>query len=120
MINTTIDRKQRRKRKIRAQIFGTKEKPRLSIFRSNKYIYAQAFDDEGRKTIASFSSLDLKKAKKFEQGKKTDHAKVIGVEFATILKKKGVTQAVFDRNVYAYKGRVKALAEGLREGGLTI
>lgn len=120
MTKTTIDRTIRRKRRIRAGIVGTKEKPRLSVFRSNKYIYAQVFDDVRRITIASYSSLDMKKAKKYEKSKKTDHAKEIGKGLAAILKKKGIEQAVFDRNVYAYKGRVKALAEGLREGGLRI
>jgi len=115
-------RKKRRKRRIGSKIKGSHDRPRISVFRSNYYIYAQAIDDENRQTIAQYSSLLSKKSKKTTDQKKTktEQAKEVGQVLAGILKKKKITRAVFDRGSYAYKGRVKALAEGLRKGGLKI
>jgi len=120
MRQITRDRNLRRKRRVRAHISGTAEKPRISVFRSNRYIFAQAIDDAGRKTLMQFSSLHLKKAKSYQKGKKTDEAKKVGLELAKKLKGKKITKAVFDRGLYAYLGRVKSLAEGVREGGIKV
>ena len=120
MKQITRDRKLRRKRRIRADIVGAAQKPRISVFRSNRYIFVQAIDDEARKTLVQFSSLHLKKAKNYQKGKKTDEAKKVGLELAKRLKGKKITKAVFDRGLYAYLGRVKSLAEGLREGGIKV
>lgn len=115
----TFDKKLRRKRRISLKIKGTKSRPRISVFRSNKYIYCQAIDDEDKKTIASFSSLVLKKTinKKLS---KTQEAELVGAELAKILKEKKITQGVFDRRNYQFHGRVKALCEALRKGGISI
>lgn len=101
-----------RKRRSRARISSTSECPRLSVFRSNKYTYAQLIDDTAGKTLASVSTLDIKKGKKAEQ------AKEIGQKLAEQAKKLGIKKAVFDRGAYKFHGRVKALADGAREGGL--
>jgi large subunit ribosomal protein L18 len=106
----------RRKFRISKNIFGTKDKPRISVYRSNKFIYAQAIDDQERKTILASSSLKLKEDKL----NKTDAAKLVGKKLAEALIAKGVTRGIFDRGQYTYNGRVKALAEGLREGKLVI
>ncbi len=121
MKNITRDRKTRRIRRVRGGIFGTAEIPRISVYRSNKYIYVQAIDDEKRKTITTYSSFNVR-AKKGEQGKvkKSEEAGVIGKGLAQQLIKKGIKKGVFDRGRYAYLGKVKILAEGLREGGLII
>lgn len=109
-----LDKKLRKKNRTSANIKGKENKPRISVYRSNKYIYAQAIDDEKRITIASFSSLKIGK------GKKTEQARLVGFELGKKLLEKKINQAVFDRGVYSYKGRVKALCEGLREAGLKI
>lgn len=120
----TKNQRLRRKRRISSNIFGTKERPRFSVFRSNKHIYIQAIDDERRITLASFSSLKLKKEKNIIKEKehltKTEEARLVGINFAKILKEKNIITGVFDRGSYSYGGRVKALAEGLREGGIKI
>lgn len=120
MKNITFDRILRKKRKVRSKIEGTALRPRISVNRSNKYIYAQAIDDEKRVTIASFSSLQLIKKNKTQKNSKSNHALLVGKELAALLKSKKVSTAVFDRNQYIYMGRVKKVAEGLREGGLII
>lgn len=101
-----------RKRRSRARISSSSESPRLTVFRSNKYIYAQLIDDEAGKTLASVSTLNIKKGKKAEQ------AKEVGQKLAEQAKKLGIKKAIFDRGAYKFHGRVKALAEGAREGGL--
>lgn len=103
----------RRQKRIRAKIRGTDSMPRLSVFRSNKYIYAQAIDDQNGKTLASASEKEIKEGKT-----KTEKSKVLGVLLASKLKKKKKDSIVFDKGSFRYHGRVKALAEGLREGGL--
>ncbi len=99
----------RRKKRISIQYFGTGERPRVTIFRSNRYIYAQAVDDEKKKTLLTKSA-----------GKKKDSAKRMGIELAEALMKKGIKSVVFDRGSYAYHGRVAAVAEGLREGKIIV
>lgn len=120
MTNINLDRKSRRKRRVSSNIHGTGDRPRISVFRSSRYIYAQAIDDVARKTILSFSNSDLKKNADFKKGKKGDDSKKIGIGLAKKLMEKKILAGVFDRGSYAYNGRVKAIAEGLREGGLKI
>lgn len=115
----TFDKKLRRKRRVSLKIKGTKSRPRISVFRSNKYIYCQVIDDESKKTIASFSSLVLKKTIDSKLSK-TQEAELVGAELAKILKEKKITQGVFDRRNYQFHGRVKALCEALRKGGINI
>lgn len=115
-----ISKKLKIKKRVRSKINGSKDRPRISVFRSNKNIYIQAINDEERKTILTFSSLHLKKDKNQAKVKKTDTAKLVGLKAAELLKTKGVTKVVFDRNYYLYHGRVKAIADGLREGGIII
>lgn len=120
MKNITFGRVARRRTRISSNILGTKECPRISVFRSNRYIYAQAIDDVSRSTVASSSSLGLLKKDEKKGLKKTEIAKQIGIDLAKKLKEKKIEKGIFDRNIYTYLGRVKALAEGLREGGLEI
>jgi large subunit ribosomal protein L18 len=112
MATTKLEARKRRHKKITVKIKGTKNRPRLIVFRSNTNIYAQLIDDESRKTILSASDLKSKK------GVKLENAKKVGLEIAKKALEKKITQCVFDRNGYKYHGRVKALAEGAREGGL--
>ncbi len=107
--------KQRRQLRVRAKIIGTKEKPRLSVFKSNKYIFAQIINDEKGETILGVSEKDLKVK---EKTNKTDKAKLLGIFIAKKVLDKKIKKVVFDRGSYIYHGRVKALAEGAREGGL--
>jgi large subunit ribosomal protein L18 len=113
MKKVNTDRKLRRKRRVSSNIRGDVEKPRVVVFRSNRYIYAQAIDDTARVTLASASS-------KGATGKKGDQAKAAGLKLAEKLKEKKIIKAVFDRSSYTYLGRVKSLCEGLREGGIKI
>ena len=105
----------RRHRRVRAKVHGTAERPRLVVFRSNRGIEAQLVDDDSGRTLASASHLSL--AKSFK-GDKTAQADAVGKELATAAKKAGLAACVFDRGGYLYHGRVKALADGAREGGL--
>jgi large subunit ribosomal protein L18 len=106
--------RERRHKRVRAKVSGTAERPRLVVFRSNRGIEAQLVDDLESKTIAAASWLHLSKAK----GSKTDQAAEVGKLLAQRAKDAGVESAVFDRGGYLYHGRVKALAEAAREGGL--
>lgn len=99
---------------MRAKISGTMERPRLSVFRSHKYIYAQLIDDDKKKTILSSSDQKLKRGKKT----KTEAAKELGKLIAEKALEKKIEKVIFDRGSQRYHGRVKALAEGAREGGL--
>jgi large subunit ribosomal protein L18 len=104
----------RRRRRVRKKIYGTSERPRLSVYRSLKHIYAQAIDDEEGVTLVSASSLRLNGV----EGTKTDVAREVGRLIAKMAKEKGISRVSFDRGCYLYHGRIKALAEGAREGGL--
>ncbi len=106
----------RRHRRVRGKIAGTAERPRLVVFRSNRGIFAQLVDDEGGRTLASASWTGLGDVK----GSKTEQAAEVGKALAAAAKKAGVEACVFDRAGYLYHGRVRALAEGAREGGLTF
>jgi large subunit ribosomal protein L18 len=114
---TTREARLRRHRRVRGKVRGTAERPRLLVFRSNRGIFAQLVDDDAGKTLASSSWLDL--AKTFK-GDKTEQAAEVGKRLAESAKKAGVESAVFDRGGYLYHGRVKALADGAREGGLSF
>jgi large subunit ribosomal protein L18 len=114
---TVRQARQRRHRRVRKRIFGTADRPRLVVFRSNRGIEAQLVDDVEGKTLAAASWLQLKKSFK---GKKTEQAAEVGKLLAQNAKKAEIEEAVFDRGGYLYHGRVKALAEGAREGGLKL
>src|SRR5829696_3599299 len=107
-------RQERRHRRIRGKVAGTDVRPRLAVFRSNKGIFAQLIDDETGRTLAGASWLGLKGFK----GNRIDQAAEVGKAVAAAAKKAGIESVVFDRGGYLYHGRVKALAEGAREGGL--
>jgi len=104
----------RRKRRTSLNMFGKTDRPRVVVFKSNQYIYAQAVDDEKRITLAAHSSLGYQKIKKSEA------ARQVGVELGKKLLEKKITQVIFDRSIYPYLGRVKCLAEGLREAGVKV
>jgi large subunit ribosomal protein L18 len=115
MALTKSERRTRIRHRIRKVVSGTAERPRLSVFRSNKEIYAQLIDDVNGVTLAAASS----KEKDFKtNGNKTDVAGLVGKKIAEKAAAKGIATCSFDRGGYLYHGRVKALAEGAREGGL--
>jgi large subunit ribosomal protein L18 len=116
MALTKNERRIRIKNRIRKVVSGTTERPRLSVFRSNKEIYAQIVDDVTGKTIAAASSRDKDINK--EKGTKTEIAKLVGKSIGDKAVKAGVDSIAFDRGGYLYHGRVKSLAEGAREAGL--
>ncbi|MCC6840518.1 MAG: 50S ribosomal protein L18 [Flavobacteriales bacterium] len=110
-------RRARIKTSIRNKVHGTAERPRLTVFRSNKDIYAQLVDDEQGRTLASVGSLKDKQA---HGAAGVEQAKLVGKALAEKAKAAGIERAVFDRNGYLYHGRVKALADAAREGGLNF
>ena len=116
MSTVKANRRARIKKRIRKNISGTATKPRLSVFRSNKEIYAQLIDDVSGSTIVSSSSIDKEISK--TKGNKTETASLVGKKLAEKAVSKGIKQVSFDRSGYLYHGRVKSLAEGAREGGL--
>lgn len=113
MTSTKSQLRERRKGRIRAKINGSSERPRLVVFRSLNHIYAQLVNDESGKVIASASDMKAK-----GKGTKTDRAKAVGEEIASKAKEHKINLVVFDRNGFKYHGRVKAVAEAAREGGL--
>ncbi|GAB2766135.1 50S ribosomal protein L18 [Rhabdobacter roseus] len=115
MATAKTDRRQRLKYHIRKKVQGSSERPRLSVFRSNTTIYAQIIDDVRGVTLVSASSLELG-AKKGNTN--TEDAQQVGKRIAEKAQEAGISLVVFDRNGYLYHGKVKALAEGAREGGL--
>lgn len=112
----TNEKRRRRKMRTRSKIFGTQNKPRLSVFRSNRYLYAQLIDDEKGHTLGTVSTRVLEK----KSGNKTNQAIMIGKRLAELSKKLGIEQAIFDKGAYKYHGRIKALTESARQGGLKI
>jgi len=112
------ERRKKRHERIRKSIFGTAERPRLAVYRSGRHLYAQAIDDYQRKTLFAFSTLADKFKKKSSKEKPVESAKKLGRLFGPELVAKGIRKIVFDRGGYQYHGRVKALAEGLRETGV--
>jgi len=107
------EKRARRHNKVRAKIFGQASRPRLSVFRSNRGMFLQIIDDRAGKTLVSASSLEVKKT-----GKKIEISKELGKLIAEKAIEKKILEVVFDRSFYKYHGRVKAVAEGAREGGL--
>jgi large subunit ribosomal protein L18 len=112
------EKRTRRAKRAKAKILGTGTKPRLSVFRSNRYVYAQLIDDEKRHTLASVSTIEVKKAA--AKSGKTAQSERAGEELAKKALAAGIKQAVFDRGAYKYHGRIKAIAESARKGGLKI
>jgi len=108
----------RRHIRVRKKVFGTPERPRLSVFRSLAGIYAQVIDDINGHTLASASTVDHELRAKVQGLKKSEQARLIGLAIAERAKSKGITSVVFDRGGFRYIGRIKALADGAREGGL--
>ena len=118
MLKKTLERKKglrvRRKLRVRGRIFGVTARPRVSVFKSNRYLYAQAINDESGETIASFDG------KKSGLGNNKDDAKKAGKIFADSLKESNIKDVVFDRNGYLYHGVVASFADSLRENGITL
>jgi large subunit ribosomal protein L18 len=111
---TKTKARKKRKQRIKKKIFGTADRPRLVVFRSNKYIYAQLVDDERGMTIGAASSLSRAEAKPLNK----ETAKTVGQQIAAKAKEQNIESVVFDRNGYYYHGRVQELADAAREGGL--
>jgi large subunit ribosomal protein L18 len=111
---TTREARLRRHRRVRGKVVGSAERPRLAVFRSNRGIFAQLIDDGDGKTLAGASWVGLKGFK----GDKSEQAREVGKALADAARKAGIESVVFDRSGYLYHGRVKALADGAREGGL--
>lgn len=109
----------RRKRRVRKKVYGTSERPRLVVYRSLKHIYAQIVNDEERKTLLTVSDLSPEVRSQIKEGtRKVDRSVLVGEAVARKALEKGITRVVFDRNGYKYHGRVKALADAARKGGL--
>ncbi|MDR2424459.1 MAG: 50S ribosomal protein L18 [Prevotellaceae bacterium] len=115
---TKVERRKRIKYRIRKVVNGTSERPRMTVFRSNKQIYVQFIDDTKGKTLASASSLDKSLAEQITGKNGIEVAKIVGKLSAERALEQGVTAVVFDRNGYLYHGRIKNLAESAREAGL--
>ena len=113
-VSLKTEQRARRHRRVRARISGTAERPRLAVFRSNRYIYAQLVDDEKRATLVAADSRTQKGASA------RDRANAVGAAIAAAAKAKGITHAVFDRGGFQYEGVIAALADGARSAGLTI
>lgn len=111
---TTQQKRLRIKRKIRSTISGTENRPRLSVFRSNNFLYAQLINDDAHNTLISVNDLNKK------NGTKVQSAIILGAELAKLAKTKGIDSVVFDRNGFKYSGRIKAFADSAREGGLNF
>ena len=108
----------RRHTRVRKKIYGTLERPRMNVFRSINDIYVQIIDDDNSNTLVSASSIDKMLRERMNGLNKTDQARLVGEEIAKRALDKGITKVVMDRGGYFYTGRIKALAEGARKGGL--
>jgi large subunit ribosomal protein L18 len=108
----------RRKVRVREKITGTDTRPRICVYRSNKHTYAQVISDDQGKTLLTVSTLSKELADSSKKNKGVDAAKHVGLALAKVCKQKNITKVVFDRNGFLYHGRVKAVADGAREGGL--
>ena len=115
-----VESRERRKKRIRKKVEGTTERPRLSVFRSARHIYAQVIDDTSGKTLVAASTLTGGVKEQAADTKKGDAAKLVGAALAKACAEKGIEKVVFDRNGYIYHGRIRALAEGAREAGLSF
>ena len=110
--------RRRRQERVRKKVLGTDARPRICVFRSNKHIYAQVISDNQGKTLASVSTLSEALVEAAKQTKGVETAKQVGLALAKACKEKNITKVVFDRNGFLFHGRVKAVADGAREGGL--
>ena len=110
--------KERKRKRIRKKIGGTLERPRVYVFKSNRYIYAQAVDDENDSILASASTVEKEFREKNKNYKNISASQALGEMFVNRLKKKKIERVVFDRGIYPFHGRIKALAEAMRKGGL--
>jgi large subunit ribosomal protein L18 len=117
-IKSRSEARVKRHTRVRKNITGTQERPRLNVFRSVAEIYVQVIDDEAGSTLASASTIDRELRGRLTGMKKSEQARLVGKAVAERAKAKGVTKVIFDRGGYRYIGRVKALADGAREGGL--
>lgn len=116
-INHNLSTKEKRQRRVSQKLFGTEQRPRLAVYRSNQHLYLQVIDDEAGQTLAAASDIGQANQKK---GTKLERAKLVAEELAEELKKKKIKNLVFDRRYYRYHGRVKMVAETLREAGLNL
>ena len=114
-MNIKLQRQKRRKTKVRSKTLGTTQRPRLSVYRSNKYLYAQIINDEKAITLVAVNEKELK-----GKVKKEEKSQLLGELLAKKAKKKKITKVVFDRGGYKYHGRVEKFAEGARKGGLKL
>ncbi|MFQ6070264.1 MAG: 50S ribosomal protein L18 [Candidatus Aminicenantales bacterium] len=114
------ERKDRIRKRIRKKVRGYGERPRVFVFKSNRYIYAQVIDDEKGKVLTSVSTLEKEFREKNKHFKNIKASQALGEILAQRLKKKKIKKIVFDRGIYPYHGRVKALAEAMRKGGITF
>ncbi len=113
-------RRRRRKLRVRKRIFGTPDRPRLTVFRSSKHIAVQVVDDVTGVTLCQAASMNKELRKQISYGGNVAAAKAIGTVVAERAKEKGITKVAFDRNGYRYHGRIQALADAAREGGLSF
>lgn len=120
VIKHNLTKAERRRRRVRASMTGTAKQPRVSVFRSNKYVYLQAIDDQAGKTLAAAHSKQVIAADKKKKQTKTEVTAEVAKKLAAALKKQKVTQVIFDRGANKYHGRVKAVAETLRTEGVTV
>lgn len=116
--SSRADARVRRHARVRRKVTGTPERPRLSVFRSTAEIYAQLIDDQAGQTLVSASSIDHELRANLDGMKKVEQARLVGKMVAERAREKGIQQVVFDRGGFRYIGRVKALADAAREGGL--
>jgi large subunit ribosomal protein L18 len=120
MAKTRLEAREKRKARIRQRVKGTAERPRLTVFRSSRHIYAQVINDEANQVLAVASTLNKTVNDEISGLKKLEKAKTIGKKVAELCKSKGIEKVVFDRNGYKYHGRVMALATAAREAGLNF
>ncbi len=110
----------RRQRAVRKRVKGSPERPRLSVFRSTRHVYAQVIDDTTGKTLAALSTLHAELKGEFAGKKKREQAKLLGAAIGKLCQEKEIAQVVFDRNGFTYHGRIQAVADGAREAGLVF
>lgn len=115
-----LDARRRRHARVRRKVAGTAERPRLNVFRSLRHIYVQVIDDSTGRTLASASTLDKELREQLAELEVQEQAKAVGKAVAERTRAQGIEKVVFDRGGYPYHGRIKALAEGSREGGLVF
>lgn len=117
-MNPRSDARIRRRQRVRKKVLGTDDRPRVCVFRSSRHIYAQVISDTKGATLVSVSTLSGDLADRLKNSKRVEAAKQVGLALAKVCKEKNITRVVFDRNGFLFHGRVKAVADGAREGGL--